>query len=289
MTIIPILGGVRGRFSNEMFDRDRRKMNMNRIHISFVLRFGAIVGMIIMIISGLAFAEDVPEGQECCACAQDEAAFDQMLTEACQNGYSEQGVENPTEEQMTGCITRTKAQILENCPEQTTRTATSDSDSDGVPDEEDNCPNVPNPLQAETDPNVKFNGEFPDMCRFIDNTDGSVTDYKNRLVWLKELSRERMKKDEAENYCSTLSIAGGGWRLPEKSEFRELVRGGAEVLSETPFIYIDRSFQSYWTSTVVYNFMSRPRAVACDTNGQCYERDYLGSNPVSYVWPVRDM
>jgi hypothetical protein len=271
-----------------MFDGNRRKMDMNKIHTSFVLRIGAIVGMIIMMISGLAFAEDVPEGQECCACAQDEAAFDAMVAEACQNGYSDKGIENPTEEQMTECITQTKAQILENCREEGTRVATSDTDGDGVPDNQDNCPNIPNPLQVRTDPDVRFTGDFPEMCRFIDNADGTVTDYKNRLIWLKDAgSEEKMAKNEAEAYCEGLRIAGGGWRLPSEQNFQQF-----DLPSGHPFINVQA--EAYWMIDTEWTGSARFRRstdLACEVNGRCRTIDTLhsGGDDIYYVWPVRDM
>jgi hypothetical protein len=232
--------------------------------------------MIIIMISGLAFAEDVPEGQECCVCAQDEAAFEQMLTEACQNGYNEQGIENPTEEQMNACITQVKVQTLENCPEQTIRAVEGDRDSDGVPDEEDNCPNIPNPLQAETDPKVKFDNK----CRFIDNGDGTIADFQTDLEWLKDAnSGGQMSWREANAYCERLGIAGGGWRLPSALDF-ELF----SPPSGHPFMNVQE--EAYWTMNVGSEVFGINFYIVCEVHGRC-QPNLINSN--YYVWPVRDM
>jgi hypothetical protein len=254
---------------------------LNKNQETFKSCIGIIVTIIVMLLSGLAFAEDVPEGQECCACAQDEAAFEQMLTEACQNGYNEQGIENPTAEQMNACITRTKAQILENCPEQTTRAVEGDRDGDGVPDQEDNCPNVPNPHQMRTDPNVQVGGR----CRFIDNSDGTITDSQSGLDWLQDAySGGRMTWDEANEYCDRLWVAGGGWWLPEKSTLQELL----PLPQGHPFI--GDAYGEYWSSTEGTFWPAIPHIFACNgSTGECEERfsgGFLAGE--FYAWPVRN-
>lgn len=45
----------------------------------------------------------------------------------------------------------------------------SDRDNDGIPDDEDNCPDVPNPLQRDTDGDGV--GDVCDNCKFVPNPD----------------------------------------------------------------------------------------------------------------------
>jgi hypothetical protein len=193
-------------------------MNNTLKHKSFMLRIGAFVGIVMIVISGsagLASAQDQPapplptnierpsenidlrENQECCECARNETAFDGMVVEACRGRYKNAETEGPTEIQLNDCITKLKAQVLENC----------DRDLDGVSDAQDNCPNVPNPRQAVTDPIVK---RFDGKCQFIDNGDGTVTEHHKGLLWLKDTnSGGEMTWDEANAFCRELQLAGG--------------------------------------------------------------------------------
>ena len=179
---------------------------------------------------------------------------------------------------MNACITRVKAQILENCQEEGTRKAAveGDRDGDGVPDDQDNCPNVPNPQQAETDPNVTFNGE----CRFIDNGDGTVADFRSRLVWLKDAGGAgEMTWDEANDYCEGLSIAGGRWRLPTENHFQTLF----PLPSGHPFMNVQG--EAYWTEDMDWterSFMPIELRVVCEVSGGCWVSDDLYYD----VWPV---
>jgi hypothetical protein len=259
---------------------------LKRKQKTFMCRIGVLIAMIVMMLSGLAFAEDVPapprpsaverspnqeltvpESQECCWCAQNETAFDDMVAEACRTRYQNAGVDVPTEAQLNDCIAKLKEDVLKSCPKV-------DWDGDGILDYLDNCPEVPNPQQAQTDPNIKVNGK----CRFINNGDGTVTDVPNRRVWLKNANPagRRMTWVEANEYCQGLNIAGGGWRLPEDDEFGQLITEG-ELQPGHPFTNIQSS--RYWTS-VEGSFFHVTRRIELPASD--------GSPIRSYVWPVRN-
>jgi hypothetical protein len=267
---------------------------LKRKQKTFMSCIGVCVGIVVMLFSGLAFAQDVlappPSaierssnqeptvlaGQECCQCAQDIAAFDEMVAEACRERYHNEGVENPTETQLNDCMRKLKADVLENCSEATKRAAAGDDrDWDGVPDDQDNCPDVPNPQQAQTDPNIKVNGK----CRFIDNGDSTVTDVPNRRDWLKNANSagRPMSWDEANDYCQGLNVVGSGWRLPDRQEFGQLLtREG--LGSGHPFTNVQNNW--YWISVEGPVFNVRTRVVRLPASGSD-----VGN---SYVWPVRN-
>jgi hypothetical protein len=291
-------------------------------------RIGVLVGIVVMMLSGLALAQDVPErprpsaaerhsndeitgqqesrptigspegtpridasrhgivppGMECCVCAQDEVAFENMVAAACRTRYQNAGVDAPTETQLQDCITKLKADVLKNCPkteeEQVEQAAEEpvnlDLDGDGITNYQDNCPYVPNPLQKETDSNVKMNGK----CRFIDNGDATITDFPNRLVWRKYPGSVPASVftnwATADSYCNE-----GGWRLPSEKNFMMLTRQGWPP-SGHPFLEHDgdpetfEGSQIYWTDSRGSAFNLRTREVVLE--------DFRAR-----AWAVRDM
>ncbi|MBI4512224.1 MAG: DUF1566 domain-containing protein [Deltaproteobacteria bacterium] len=54
-------------------------------------------------------------------------------------------------------------------------------------------------------------------------SDGVVNDKKTRLAWQRNAAPNALTWDEAESYCKTLDLAGGGWRLPSIKELHTLV------------------------------------------------------------------
>jgi formylglycine-generating enzyme required for sulfatase activity len=50
-----------------------------------------------------------------------------------------------------------------------------------------------------------------------------VTDPNTHLTWQRALDGQVRAWDEASAYCSTLTLAGGGWRLPTMSELQSLI------------------------------------------------------------------
>jgi len=97
--------------------------------------------------------------------------------------------------------------------------------------------------------------------RFIDNKNGTITDTKTGLTWVKnphtdlpEKFKEHMNWQQAIDACKELSFAGHkDWRLPTVEELRELVdytRGAKdnEPTIDTKF-FPDTKCSWYWTST----------------------------------------
>lgn len=98
------------------------------------------------------------------------------------------------------------------------------------------------------------------VARFVDNGNGTITDTKSGLIWVKnphtdltDKFKERMIWKDAIQACKDLKFAGKkDWRLPTVEELRELVdytRGkGDEPAIDTKF-FPDTKTSWYWTAT----------------------------------------
>lgn len=97
--------------------------------------------------------------------------------------------------------------------------------------------------------------------RFLDNKDGTITDTKTGLVWIKnphtdlpEEFKNYMPWEKAIETCKALNFAGHkDWRLPTVEELRELVDYTRGIKSGEPAtdtsIFPDTKCNWYWTST----------------------------------------
>ncbi len=65
-----------------------------------------------------------------------------------------------------------------------------------------------------------------------DDDDGTWTDPISGLVWQASPPTTPRSWEEAIDYCDDLSLAGGGWRLPTISEYRTLIRGCEETMTD---------------------------------------------------------
>ncbi len=89
--------------------------------------------------------------------------------------------------------------------------------------------------------------------RFADNGNGTVTDTKANLIWMKTPPGEIMYWDDAQSYAEKLVLAGfSDWRLPKLAELKEMMKiskmkdSGYECkwLNENGFSNIQA--KSYW-------------------------------------------
>ncbi|WP_031385475.1 Lcl C-terminal domain-containing protein [Desulfonatronum thiodismutans] len=115
--------------------------------------------------------------------------------------------------------------------------------------------------------------------RFLDNGNGTVTDTRTRLVWVKNPDQfPKMNWFDAETACSSASVGGiGGWRLPTMQELIELVTA---IQSESPFSKVR---PVYWSSSISPD--SDDEAAFVTSSGltlHAPKRSYYFS-----VWPVR--
>ena len=70
---------------------------------------------------------------------------------------------------------------------------------------------------------------------FIAYINGIVKDTKTGLEWFVGPDRNTTW-DEAKSWAESLSIDGGGWRLPTLKELGTLYKEGAETLNMTPLL-----------------------------------------------------
>ena len=87
---------------------------------------------------------------------------------------------------------------------------------------------------------------------------GTAYDTKTKLTWQQAVPTERYDLGEAQNYCSTLTLAGGGWRLPTIKELFTIVdfRAPGASLDRTafpnaPYNVCECKNYNYWSSTPV--------------------------------------
>ncbi len=153
-------------------------------------------------------------------------------------------------------------------------------------------------------------GPVPDP-RFTDNRDGTVTDHRTGLVWLRDASCAGLPKtDDSGRAYGTTAVAAakalaapvcglsdasraGDWRLPSRFELETLLdlelddpalpnaAGTAKWVDADPFTGVESTY--YWSSSML---ASDPLFVWCVDLSDgvvfyAYEVNYY------YVWPVR--
>ena len=131
--------------------------------------------------------------------------------------------------------------------------------------------------------------------RFTDNSDGTVTDNKSGLIWLKDANcfgykdwstaidlAKRLKNGQCDLHDRSVA---GQWRLPSKEEWEALIDRKARnpaLPSGHPFTGVRSSY--YWSSTPSKDNASFVWIVGL--NGG--HVDTFGQTLTYYVWPVRD-
>ena len=86
----------------------------------------------------------------------------------------------------------------------------------------------------------------PLTVRFTLSNDGVITDSRSGLQWV-PASGSAMTWSDAARYAETLAVAGGGWRLPTRSELRDIYDESYEGHAD-PLFLIDRSW--VWTPEI---------------------------------------
>ena len=143
--------------------------------------------------------------------------------------------------------------------------------------------------------------QFKNWC---DNGDGTVTNMKTRLTWLKnagwggarKISVGRIWQENAYHRANSLhdrlvnanlfdGSQQGDWRLPTKSELKELWSDN-EVLSSGLFTGVEEGL--YWTSTTSSNNNSEAWSVNFSKDENQGEVEVLWYKfDKAFVWPVR--
>jgi len=90
-------------------------------------------------------------------------------------------------------------------------------------------------------------GETRKEKRFVDNTDGSMTDITTGLVWQKEDDGKPRNYEQSIKYCEGLDLGGHhDWRLPRKDELMKLAGVGYDSLKE---VFPNIKAEIYWAMT----------------------------------------
>jgi len=81
------------------------------------------------------------------------------------------------------------------------------------------------------------------------NTNGIVTDNATKLQWQDNTSSQKKNWLSAKEYCATLNLNGGNWRLPTVYELKSIVDYSQNnpPINKTAFKYLKAV--PYWSST----------------------------------------
>ena len=121
---------------------------------------------------------------------------------------------------------------------------------------------------------------------FVDNGDGSITDTRTGLVWLKDAGMKAVSREKAEEYCASLRVGGyAGWRLPTEKElgsmtasFRANEKFHAKLASRG-FVNVGDMYWTHIKDAPFEDFIWSVDAGFCPMTA-----DRKHNN---YVWPVR--
>jgi len=130
--------------------------------------------------------------------------------------------------------------------------------------------------------------EIAPKHRFIDNGDGTITDRKTNLMWIKngQSVLGALKWKEAVAFCAGLKYADhSDWRLPSKDEFKSIIdtEYQAPALPEQSSFTNVVTFFDYWTKT-------EPKfgpGYVWGVNFYYGKHNYLNKKKFAFPWPVR--
>lgn len=89
--------------------------------------------------------------------------------------------------------------------------------------------------------------------RFIDNGDGTISDTKNRVMWQKEGSQERLNYAQAEEFVNELNKEQyPDWRIPTREELESILDLTKHDPAINPMFKCESA--GYWSSTPSANY-----------------------------------
>jgi hypothetical protein len=86
--------------------------------------------------------------------------------------------------------------------------------------------------------------------RYVVDAD-TVTDTKTTLVWQRMPGTHAVTFAAAQSYCQSLTLAGGGWRLPAMKELATLVDPTRYDPAIDSNVFPGDASDFYWSSTAV--------------------------------------
>ena len=99
----------------------------------------------------------------------------------------------------------------------------------------------------------------------------TVVDLKERLAWQRSAPEIRYGWHDAQSYCDSLELAGGGWRLPTKAELLTVYSRDDDTCPFTP------ASEWYWSATPSANVPTAAWAVGMNSYTNSNGRDAQGS------------
>ena len=85
---------------------------------------------------------------------------------------------------------------------------------------------------------------------------GSVYDTKTKLTWQRDVPTPAAAWIAARDYCGSLDLDGGGWRLPSVSELQTLIDETTSDPAVDLTAFPGTPSDYFWTSSVVPSFES---------------------------------
>jgi hypothetical protein len=85
--------------------------------------------------------------------------------------------------------------------------------------------------------------------RYDLSVSGTVRDTRTSLTWQRVVSVDLRPKSSAAAYCTSLSLAGSGWRLPQVSELLTLVDRTRNQPAIDGTAFPDTPVTWFWSST----------------------------------------
>ncbi len=85
--------------------------------------------------------------------------------------------------------------------------------------------------------------------RFVDRGNGTISDRETGLVWQQGTAGRAMNWFSAEEYCRTLELSGGGWRLAGLWEMTKVNRRGFSNVACGFYELFQGECAGYWSST----------------------------------------
>jgi len=202
------------------------------------------------------------------------------------------------------------SQVSPPAPVSPTPVFKSDGDGDGVADNRDKCPDntsveIAQGVDKRGCPVPKTIVSTPSSYRYSDNGDGTVTDNRSGLIWLKNANcfgyrnwntAKRSAANLADGQCGLRDGSRrGDWRLPTKDEWVAMVdnkykypdpalsnAAGTEKWKEGD-AFSDVQTYVYWSSTAFAHDTSRAWFV--NINSGYVDDGY--KIRTAYMWPVR--
>jgi hypothetical protein len=78
---------------------------------------------------------------------------------------------------------------------------------------------------------------------------GTVYDTRTQLTWQQAVDPGTYTQSAASTYCTGLSLAGGGWRLPTKAELESIVDDTRSNPSIDPTAFPSTPGNYFWSSS----------------------------------------